>query len=113
MAAVEWYLGLDYEALATDYERQVVVVLDALAGAPGVVAERLWPNEAGQPLPRARVRLGEGAKVTRDALNERLQAHTPSIELSTAGPDTIYVNPQTLQPGEVEIIASALRAALR
>lgn len=113
VAAVEWYLSLDYEALAADYERQVGVVLDALAGIGGVEAERVWPNEAGQPLPRARVRLLDGAALTRDALVDRLRSHSPSIELSTAGSDAIFVNPQTLQNGEVETIATALRAALR
>jgi seryl-tRNA(Sec) selenium transferase len=113
VAAIEWYLSLDYEALASDYERQVGVVLDALAGIRGVEAERVWPNEAGQPLPRVRARLLEGATVGRDALVERLRSQSPSIELSTAGPDGVYVNPQTLQPGEAELIAHALRAALR
>ena len=113
VAAIEWYLSLDYEALAADYERQVGVVLDALAGVRGVEAERVWPNEAGQPLPRVRVRLVEGAAMERDALVERLRSHSPSIELSTAGPDAVYVNPQTLQPGEAEVIAQALRTALR
>ena len=112
VAAVEWYLSLDYDALAQDYERQVRVVLDALAGVRGVETERVWPNEAGQPLPRARVRLAPDAPLTRDALTDRLRTHTPSIELSAAGPDGLYVNPQTLQPGEAELIASAIRTAL-
>ena len=113
VAAIEWYLSLDFEALAADYERQVDVVLEAMAGVAGVAADRVWPNEAGQPLPRARVRLTAEAQLTRDQLNERLRAHTPTIELSPAGNDGVYVNPQTLQPGEAEIVASALRNALR
>lgn len=113
VAAVEWYLSLDYEALASEYERQVELVVATAGELPGVEAERVWPNEAGQPLPRARVRLLEGAKLTRDGLVERLRSHTPAIELSNAGSDGVYVNPQTLQPGEVEQIALALRDALR
>jgi L-seryl-tRNA(Ser) seleniumtransferase len=113
VAAVEWYLSLDYEALAEDYERQVQVVLDAVSGLRGVEAERAWPNEAGQPLPRAHVRLTPEASITRDQLQERLRSHTPTIELSSAGSDGVYVNPQTLQPGEAELIAQALRHAIR
>jgi seryl-tRNA(Sec) selenium transferase len=112
VAAVEWYLSQDFTALARLYEQQVRHVIDAVAGIEGVTAERVWPSEAGQPMPRALVRLtGEGA-MTRDALQAALKAESPAIELSSAGTDGVYVNPQTLRPGEEEIVASALRSAL-
>ena len=112
VAAVEWYLGQDFEALAADYERQVQLVLEALAEARGVRATRDWPNEAGQPLARVRVQLLPEARLSRDGLQTALQAHRPRIELSGGGSDAVYVNPQTLQPGEAELIADALRRIL-
>ena len=57
VAAVEWYLSLDFRALAAQYEQQVRHVIDAVAGLPGVTATRSWPNEAGQSMPRALIRL--------------------------------------------------------
>jgi len=111
VAAVEWYLSQDFDALAADYERQVRLVLDAVAGLPGVRATRDWPNEAGQPLPRVRLQLLPDALLTRDALQDALRAHQPPIELSGFS-DSVYVNPQTLQPGEAELIADALRSIL-
>ena len=47
----------------------------------------------------------------RQRLMETLRAGDPIIEVSPA-PDGIYVNPQTLQPGEMEQIAGALVAIL-
>jgi seryl-tRNA(Sec) selenium transferase len=112
LAAVEWYLSLDCEALALRYERQVDHAIESLSGLPGVIAERTWPSEAGQPMPRAHIRLTEEAGLTRDALQAALKAGTPSIELSDAGKDGVYVNPQTLSPGEERIVARALREVL-
>ena len=116
VAAVEWYLSLDYVALAARYERQVQHVLDAVAGLPGVAAGRDWPNEAGQPMPRALIALGPEAALTRDALQARLRRGDPSVELSDAtaadGTPGVYVNPQDLREGDEVLIAAALRDAL-
>lgn len=111
VAAVEWYLSLDYGALAARYEMQVQHVLDALAGVPGVVASRDWPNEAGQPMPRALVRFTPDAPLSRDALQAALRADDPRVELASAGDDGVYVNPQNLRPGDEVLVADALRRA--
>jgi seryl-tRNA(Sec) selenium transferase len=120
VAAVEWYLGLDLVALAARYERQVQHVLDAVAGLPGVTARRDWPNEAGQPMPRALISLGPGALLDRDALQERLRRGDPPVELSNAGGGDrgasgapgVYVNPQDLREGDEVFVAAALQGAL-
>jgi len=91
-------------------------VLDAVAGLPGVAAGRDWPNEAGQPMPRALIALGPEAALTRDALQARLRRGDPSVELSDAtaadGAPGVYVNPQDLREGDEVLIAAALRDAL-
>jgi L-seryl-tRNA(Ser) seleniumtransferase len=112
VAAVEWYLGLDFEQVAAQYERQVRHVLDAVATFPGVEARRVWPSEAGQPMPRALIRLGAGAALTRDELLQRLRRSDPPVELAAAGTDGVYVNPQTLRDGDEILVADALRQAL-
>ena len=112
LAAIEWYLGLDLTALAMRYEAEVKTVVDAVSGLPGVTASRAWPNEAGQPFPRAEVTLSEGSRQSRDQLQERLRTGRPRIELSDAGRDGVYVNPQNLVEGDAERIGDALRKLL-
>jgi uncharacterized pyridoxal phosphate-dependent enzyme len=107
LAAIEWSLRQDEPATIADYERQVAHVIARTRDLPGVTATRAWPSEAGQPMPRAYLQLGPEAALSRDDLLAALRAHDPIIEVGTA-PDGIYVNPQTLQAGEVEIIAGAL-----
>ena len=105
MTAVHWYLDLDHPALMQAYEAQVKTILQAFASTPGVQARRSFPNEAGQPLPRAELRLDPAkAGITRDALLARLLAGDPAISLAPAGADGVYINPQTLQPGEEQVI---------
>lgn len=109
MAAVRWYLDLDHEALMASYEDQVRYVIDALSKVDGVTARRDFPSEAGQPMPRAEVVLDEGRPgVTRDDVLARLRDGTPSVALAPAGECGVYVNPQTLREGEVEIIVERL-----
>lgn len=112
VAAVEWYLSLDFVALAARYERQVQHVIDAVAELPGVTATRSWPNEAGQPMPRALIALGPDAGLTRDELQRRLLEDDPPIELANAGADGVYVNPQDLRDGDEVLVADALRRIL-
>jgi L-seryl-tRNA(Ser) seleniumtransferase len=112
VAAVEWSLGRDYEALACQYENDVRTVLDAVRGLQGVTATRSWPSESGQPMPRALVTIVDGARVNRDTLLKRLDAGRPRIEVWPSGADSFHVNPQTLRPGEATIVGDALRRHL-
>ncbi|OQA40694.1 MAG: L-seryl-tRNA(Sec) selenium transferase [Chloroflexi bacterium ADurb.Bin325] len=113
MAAVRWYLGLDHAALMRTYEEQVQYVIDAFAGQPHVTARRNFPSEAGQPMPRAELLLDEAALgVTRDAALDRLRRGEPAIALAAAGDRGLFINPQTLQPGQERIICARLREVL-
>jgi uncharacterized pyridoxal phosphate-dependent enzyme len=112
LAAVEWSLAQDEPALLAAYEATVQCWLTGLAGLPGVTAERRYPSEAGQPHGRAIVQLGGDAPLTRDALVKRLWERDPRIAVSVAGTDAIALNPQTLQPGEAELVLAAIREAV-
>src|SRR5262249_4864636 len=69
LAAVERYLQLDHAAREQYCEDTVRTWCAALNGLPGVAAERSYPNEAGQPLPRCRLSVAaDTAGITRDAL---------------------------------------------
>ena len=113
LAAVQWYLGLDQEALLERYERVARLFVERFGGLPGVTAERSFPSEAGQPFPRALIRFdAKRAGIGGAQVQQRLLAGDPPIEVAFAAPDGIYVNPETLDPGEEQIVADRLAAIL-
>lgn len=114
MAAVRWYLNLDQEKLMQTYEEQVQAVIRAFSAVPLVTARRSFPSEAGQPMPRAELIFDEAAAcISRDEILRQLREGTPAIALAAAGPGGIYVNPQTLRPGEEAVIIARIQAILR
>ncbi|MAG13414.1 MAG: hypothetical protein CMN78_02335 [Spirochaetales bacterium] len=114
MTAVRWYLDLDQQKQMALYERQVQYVIEALAAMDAIAVERNFPNEAGQPMPRAEIRLDEKALgFTRDDLLAKLKSGTPGIVLAPAGANGVFVNPQTLAPGQEVIIARRIDDILR
>ena len=60
LAAVTRYLALDHEAKRARDERIVAEWCRVWNGVRGVCAARVFPNEAGQPLPRLDARLAHG-----------------------------------------------------
>ncbi|HEV8635664.1 MAG TPA: aminotransferase class V-fold PLP-dependent enzyme [Chloroflexota bacterium] len=113
VAAVEWYLGQDEPALIERYERQVARVVESVGNIPGLTAQRDFPSEAGQPMPRALVRL-DATKIglDRDEIVRRLHEGDPYVEVANSGKDGIWINPQTLEDGEEKIVIDRLLAAL-
>ncbi len=118
-AAVRWYLDLDHTALMQTYEDQVAWIIAAFSGRPHVSARRSFPSEAGQPHPRAEIILDEpGLGITRDEVLRQLYAGSPTagypaIHLAPAGANSIYINPQTLQPGQEKTIVARMLEILR
>ena len=114
MTAVRWYLDLDHDALMQSYEEQVAAVVEAMATLPHISARRDFPSEAGQPMPRAEIILDEEKLgMTRDSVLDQLRDGEPCIVLSVAGKRGLYVNPQTLKPGEVYIIIQRIEEIVR
>jgi len=109
-AAVEWTLEQDEEALLASYERIVDNWIAGLQGLPGVVVERGYPSEAGQPHSRAVVRLSTTSGWTRDELLVALWDGDPRIAVGTVGvgDDEIALNPQTVEAGEDVVVLDAL-----
>jgi L-seryl-tRNA(Ser) seleniumtransferase len=114
LAAVRWYLNLDHKKLMQSYEDQVVYFKAEFANAKGVEIRRNFPSEAGQPMPRTEIIFDEAALgITRDRVLQELKNGEPSIDIAGAGRGGVYINPQTLLPGEEEIIARRLKEILR
>ena len=113
MAAVRWYLDLDHAALMQTCEDQVATVLRAFANTPGVQARRSFPNEAGQPMPRAELLIDEAALgISRDAILEQLMNGDPAVSLAPSPDNGVYINPQTLRPGEEHIVIERIKEIL-
>jgi L-seryl-tRNA(Ser) seleniumtransferase len=86
--------------------------LDGLCVLPGVTVERGYPSEAGQPHARAIVRLGAGCRLNRAELIATLWDGDPRVAVGVVEPDAIALNPQTLEPGEAELVLETLRRLL-
>ncbi len=109
LAAVKRYLALDHAARASQDEEVVAGWCAELNKVPGLHAERSFPNEAGQPLPRTLLTVDANrAGQTRDEIVHQLATGSPAIAVSTAGQDDIYLNPMTLADGEDEIVLQRL-----
>jgi L-seryl-tRNA(Ser) seleniumtransferase len=113
LAAVEWSLHQDEPALLASYEAMVQRWINGLTGLPGVRVERGYPSEAGQPHGRAIVHLEPGSAIGRTELLDALWAADPRIAVGQVEPDAIALNPQTLEPGEDQIVLDALRRLLK
>ncbi len=110
LAAVEWTLEQDEQALLASYEQIVDRWIVGLQGLPGVTVERGYPSEAGQPHSRAIVRLSTNCVWTRDGLAQALWDGDPRIAVGTfrVPEGSIGLNPQTLEPGEDKVVLDAL-----
>ena len=114
LAAVEWSLAQDEAAILAGYEASVQRWIEGLQGIPGVTAERGYPSEAGQPHGRAIVRFAPPCPWTRVEVVAALWEGTPrvAVGIPLGMDDAIALNPQTLEPGEDEIVLARLRQVL-
>lgn len=114
LTAVRWYLDLDHTALIQSYEDQVSAVLQSFANDPRVEARRSFPNEAGQPIPRAELLFDSAITgISRDEILAQLITGAPAISLAASAMNGIFINPQTLRPGEEQIIVGRIKEILR
>jgi uncharacterized pyridoxal phosphate-dependent enzyme len=110
MAAVRRYLDLDHDALIESYEDQVQKAIDELCTIPGVTVVRSFPSEAGQPMPRADLQFDSTSLgIDRDKIQEKLRGGEPCIYLANSGKNGVYINPQTLKTGEIDIIIERIK----
>ncbi|GAA0902990.1 aminotransferase class V-fold PLP-dependent enzyme [Pseudonocardia zijingensis] len=113
LAAVEWTLQQDEPALLAAYEASVEKWITGLSGLAGIWVHRGYPSEAGQPHGRAIVEIGRESGWSRDELIGALWRGDPAIAVAPDGPRAIALNPQTLQPGEDELVLAELQRLLR
>jgi D-glucosaminate-6-phosphate ammonia-lyase len=109
LAAVERYVALDHKAKALADEETVAAWCATWNQIPGVKAQRSFPNEAGQPLPRVYVTFSsEILGLTRDEIAAELRNGEHQIEVALGGKDGIYFNPWVLNDEERQIVQDRL-----
>ena len=113
LAAGEHYLAQDHTTRIARFEQIVASWVDALDDGDGVRARRVFPNEAGQPTPRALVSFDQarcglsGAEVRR-----QLWEGDPRVAVAAAGAEAISLTPDTLEPGEELLVVERIRRIL-
>jgi L-seryl-tRNA(Ser) seleniumtransferase len=115
LSAVNYSLNVDEVALMERYETVVHGWIEDLTRLKGLKVERIFPSEAGQPMPRAKVSIGPETGTTRDAVIERMREGSVRVEVNvdTEDANAFYLNPQTLDPGEEEIVTKRLIEAVQ
>lgn len=112
LAAVEWYLAQDHEAVARRYEAMVEQVVAWAGPRTDISATRDTPGQAGQPTPRALLTLAPDLAPRRDDVLARLRGEPPRVELLPAGDVGFYLAPETLTPGEETVVTRRLTEVL-
>lgn len=111
VAAVERYVTLDHAARIAEWETIVAEWIAAGSGVPGVTASRGFPNEAGQPTPRALFTVDPAvAGFSAAEIVARLLAGDPAIAAGTdAGPNIVAFSPDVLDGADPAIVTNAIK----
>ena len=112
IAALEQYLRQDFAAEEKLWEDMVATIVNSLADIPGLDARRVSPAEPGvQPNWIPRVYLDwekETIPLSSSEVKSLLRQGEPGIAVGSTSTG-LFVNPQTLKPGQEEITAKTLR----
>ncbi len=114
LAALEIYLAQDEAAELDGWEAQMRSVAAAADGLEGVVGEVRRQDEGASwdIVPHAQIRFGSDSNTQSANVARALREGEPSIDVRL-NEEGILISPMTLQPGEAEIVAERLRAALQ
>lgn len=110
LAAVEGYVQEDWQDRANRYEETVARWIVHLGSIPGITAERVFPNEAGQPTPRCRVKFGAETGMTGAEAVRLLWEGDPRVAVARDGAAAISFTPELLGSGEEEILLERIIA---
>ena len=113
VAAVRRYVELDHDALVAGWGDTVDAWAGRLSGHPGIDARRVFPNEAGQPTPRLRVRV-DPAVVGRSTAEiiAALWDLDPRVAVLPGQGEEFFMTPDTLGEGEADIVVDAVERVI-
>lgn len=110
LAAVEQYMTVDWHARVEEYETTVARWVAHFNAIPGLSAERIFPNEAGQPTPRCRVTFAPELGVTGAEAVRLLWEGDPRVAVAADSERAISFTPELLQAGEEVILLERIGA---
>jgi D-glucosaminate-6-phosphate ammonia-lyase len=113
LAAVERYVAVDWHGRVQDYEATVSRWITHFSERPGLSAERIFPNEAGQPTPRCRVTFAPDTGVSGKEAARLLWEGDPRIAVAVDGENAISVTPELLEEGEEAVLLERIEALVR
>jgi L-seryl-tRNA(Ser) seleniumtransferase len=123
VAAVDWVLSHTEESMQGDYRKRVDLIVKQVEDIPSVTTQTVVPKIANH-VPHLLIKFDPAVtKITTPEIVAQLRAHQPSIELNPntghkpnqgipSDANTLVVGVWMMQPGEDEIVAKAIRAAL-
>src|SRR3954447_23284055 len=116
IVALEGYLERDHDADTAFWRGQAEYMLDKLKGFPGVTASYIHDGRE-HPVPRVELLFLPESGINSHQLVLAMEESDPRIFLfeptgPSAKPNSIVINTQTMQPGEEEIVARELAAAI-
>ena len=110
LAAVERYVAEDWREQAQRYEATVEHWIEHVNQLPGLRAERMFPNEAGQPTPRCRIAFDAETELDGAEAARLLWEGDPRIAVAVEGPDAISITPELLEEGEGPLLLERIEA---
>ena len=110
LTALEIWTHRDHEADLRDAKRRTDMVVEALAGLPGVRAEHRFPDHIGRPYPTAFVHLDPSTGLTAAKVIERLLAGDPAVAvMGYEDPQVVRVDVRVLSDDEAAQVGRRLR----
>ncbi|MGI6252734.1 MAG: hypothetical protein ACOYJV_04785 [Aminivibrio sp.] len=107
LAAVEQYVSMDGEGRREWAERRVAEAITAFEGDGMVSAERVYPNEAGQPFPQMAFRFARPG--CSEEVLRLLMEGDPAIFTMAADEEAVFANPMTMRDEEIDAFISRIR----
>ena len=113
LAALDLFVRTDHEAVWAEWRNRSSVITSAVEDIVGLEV-RIEDGDLNRQGPQAVVYFRDGwSGPDSDTIVARLAAREPSIRIGNGGyEDELFINPGTLEEGEEEIVARALREEL-
>ena len=113
LAALDLFVRTDHEAVWAEWRNRSSVITSAVEDIVGLEV-RIEDGDLNRQGPQAVVYFRDGwSGPDSDTIVARLSAREPSIRIGNGGyEDELFINPGTLEEGEEEIVARALREEL-
>jgi L-seryl-tRNA(Ser) seleniumtransferase len=114
VAAVDWLLSQDEEAMQREFQKRAERIADHVKGIP-TVETKIFLFPVANHVPHLQITYDQNRiPITGQQIMEKLRQGSPRIELQSAtGPNAVVVGVWTLQPKEDLIVAQRLREVLR